>query len=161
MKRIPLPVILTQSIAEQAYRNVRETFSQYRWRSVAQLSAWAKDGEVGITSRVKYLLYQNEGTKPFLMKNLDGKTIPIRNGQFTDFVTVRNVGTPGYVTIPDKPWPPPYPSNATAPGRVYRQQRWRHPGLKPKHFIQDALSSAIEQKKPLLQKALNTMLGNK
>jgi len=34
---------------------------------------------------------------------------------------------------------------------VYRQQKWRHPGIKPTHFLEEAISFAIKKDKKNLQ----------
>jgi len=32
-------------------------------------------------------------------------------------------------------------------GKVWRDQRWRHPGLQPKNFMRDAITSAIRDER--------------
>jgi hypothetical protein len=156
-KKKLLPLSVTQPIAEQALRNVRQNMVNRGWgRSTGKVTTWAMPGKVGIQSSVKYLMYQEKGTKPFLMKSLEGRWIPIKNGGSTRVIQVRDVGKPGWVTIPDKPWPPAYPSNATPPGRVYRRRKWRHPGLRPQYFMRDALLDAIKSKRGLVKGALKS-----
>ena len=37
----------------------------------------------------------------------------------------------------------------TLPGgvRVFRQQKWKHPGIKPTHFLDEAINFAIKKNK--------------
>jgi hypothetical protein len=48
----------------------------------------------------------------------------------------------------------------TLPGgvRVYREQKWRHPGLKPKNFLENAIQQAINEAKPKIQQQLRATL---
>jgi len=39
-------------------------------------------------------------------------------------------------------------------GKVFRQQRWRHPGLKPKRFMETALSQAIKDSRMDVQRTI-------
>jgi hypothetical protein len=55
------------------------------------------------------------------------------------------VGEPGYVNIPHR-------------GKVWRDQRWRHPGLKPRNFLRDGLNKAIKDNQPAVQAWANSLL---
>jgi hypothetical protein len=79
-------------------------------------------------------MYQESGIKPFLMTWVDGKTLPMKcaQGDGPHFRRGGHVGEPGMVDIPHR-------------GKVWRNQRWRHPGLKPKNFMHDAIEKAIKE----------------
>jgi hypothetical protein len=91
---------------------------------------------------MKHLLYQNSGVKSFLMYWAEGRTVPMgrKQGDGPHFVRVKpgTVGTPGYVNIPHR-------------GKVWRDQRWKYPGLQPKRFIEDAIASTIRENRQLIR----------
>lgn len=97
-------------------------------------------GRVGIQTKQKYLMHQVRGTKSFLMTWVEGRTIPLggRRGMSAHFRRGSHVGEPGYVNIPGV-------------GRVYREQRWRHPGIKPNRFMEDAITAAVKESQPLIR----------
>lgn len=138
---IPLPSELTQQIAEYAVELASEAMERRGWNSKGALEPTWGEGEIGIRPAKgrEYLDYQNSGTRPFLMTALEGKTIPMPNGRGgTNMITVRGVGQPGWVWIPFK-------------GRFWREQKWLHPGIKPTHFIDDAIDQAIMDFKPEIE----------
>ncbi len=71
------------------------------------------------------------------MYELEGKFIPMKTGGRT----AKGVGTPGWVTLPGGV-------------RVFRQQKWRHPGIKPTHFLEEAIEFAIKRDKKDLKQWL-------
>ncbi|WP_267716798.1 hypothetical protein [Streptomyces sp. CoH17] len=97
---------------------------------------------IEVNRKEHFLMYQEYGTKPYLMTSLEGKTVKI--GQ--RFVHVKGVGQPGYVTLPGGV-------------KVYRQQKWRHPGLKPRHFMRDSITQAVEEHKEEIDKFVKQILG--
>ena len=149
MTLVPAPVALTQQIADQATRNARENLRGRGWKSSGALKPYADDGAVGISSTVNYLLIQNKGFSPFVMWWVKNRTLPLgcKMGDGPHFRNGKNVGTPGYVDIPHK-------------GRVFRQQRWRHPGLQPKRFMEKAITQAVKDSRMDIQRAaMNTLRG--
>lgn len=54
-------------------------------------------------------------------------------------------GTPGYVNIPHR-------------GRVWRDQRWRHPGIQPQRFMQTAIEAAIKSEQPTIKRDIMAAL---
>ncbi len=94
---------------------------------------------------MKHLLYQNSGVKSFLMYWAEGRTVPMgcKQGDGPHFAHARPgvVGTPGYVNIPHR-------------GKVWRDQRWRYPGLKPKRFVEDAIAGTIRDNKQLIRSSI-------
>lgn len=76
----------------------------------------------------KYLVYVDQGTKPFLMYSLEGKTIPIGGS----FRKVKGVGLPGIVE---------FERNGVIV-RKMRWQKWRHPGIQPQNFVEQAFKAA-------------------
>lgn len=163
---VPMPTFITQRIAESGLQRAREYAIMRGWKSADRLTTHFAPGEAGIRSTVKYLIYQDRGTKSFLMIGLEGKTIPIRNNNGdTSFIKVVGVGTSGWVTIPGDPNKPKnqlYSSNAATPGRMWRDQKWRHPGIKPTHFLRNAMVRSVVNSEPLIRNYLKeNVLGGK
>jgi len=138
MARVPLPVAVSEMIARKAVANARNDLFRRGWKSASAMHPYSRPGRIGINSTVKYLLIQNEGFKPFVMWWVKNRTVPLGcaqgDGPHFRFGNPASVGTAGYVDIPHK-------------GKVWRQQRWRHPGLKPKRFMEGAISQAIRDSK--------------
>lgn len=132
MTRVAAPAAIGKIIAERAVKSARQDIKGRGWRSSGALQPTYADGQVGIRSTMKHLLYQNKGINSFLMYWVEGRSIPLacKQGDGPHIRKGREVGKPGWVDIPHK-------------GRVFRQQKWRHPGLKPKRFLERALSQAI------------------
>lgn len=150
--KVPIPRQLAQQISEQAVTNARNIMSGYGWseRSLEALQPMPGEGMVGIKTSLKYLMYQERGTQPFLMWWVDGKTIPMAcaQGDGPHFRRGGHVGEPGYVDIPHV-------------GKVWRAERWKHPGLKSRSFMRDGLAQAITDYQPAMQQWARGILGGK
>ncbi len=149
--RVPLPESICQRVSMKAVQFAREDIATRGWsnRSMGALSPYSGQGLVGIQTSVKYLMRQNEGISPFLMHWVEGKIIPMgcSQGDGPHFRRGKDVGKPGYVDIPHR-------------GKVWRDQKWRHPGLKPKNFMQDAISRAIsEERESIRQEIMEALKG--
>lgn len=140
--RIPVPAPLAMKISRDAVRHANESMAGFGWsdKAMQALSPMPGEGLVGIKTSAKYLMYQERGIKPFLMWWVQGRTIPMgcKAGDGPHFRRGGHVGEPGYVDIPHV-------------GQVWRDQRWRHPGLAPKNFMRDSLHRAVEENRPLMQ----------
>lgn len=121
-------------MSEMAVQRAREYGDRRGWRGTRYLEPVVSKGVVGIKVTRQYLLYQNYGTRPRVMYELEGKFIPMKGGGRV----ARGVGQPGWVILPGG-------------RRVYRQQKWRHPGIKPTHFLEEAIEFAIKKDKKNLQ----------
>jgi hypothetical protein len=121
-------------MSEMAVQRAREYGDRRGWKGTRYLEPVVAKGQVGIKVTRKYLMYQNDGTKPRVMYELEGKTIPMKGGMRR----AKGVGQPGWVTLPGGV-------------RVFRQQKWRHPGIKPTHFLEEAISFAIKKNKQDVQ----------
>ena len=86
-------------------------------------------------SNAHYLRFQEGGTRPFVMWWAEGRVIPLKPNVFR---LAKGVGQPGWVNIEGK--------------RIWRDQKWRHPGIKPTRFMEDALKQAVEENKSALVK---------
>ena len=153
MTRIGAPADLAQKIADRATQNARQDLRGRGWKSSGALQPYSDEGQVGISSTLNYLLKQNSGFKPFVMWWVKNRTVPLScaqgDGPHVRFGNPESVGQPGWVDIPHK-------------GRVFRQQRWRHPGLKPKRFMEKAISRAIKDSKMDVQEAvMNSLRGGR
>ncbi|QDF18597.1 hypothetical protein SEA_PUPPER_111 [Gordonia phage Pupper] len=149
--RFPAPDNLAQSIADRAVQLARQDVRGRGWKSSGALRPVAQAGQVGIDSTVKHLYFQNKGISPFLMHWVTGRTVPLgcAKGDGPHFRVGKDVGMPGWVDIPHR-------------GKVFRQAKWRHPGLKPKHFMEKAISRAIkESRDQTRQEMLNVLRGGR
>lgn len=145
MARVPLPADTTQIIARRALIAARSDLYRRGWKSASSLMPISDDGAVGISSTVNYLLIQNRGFGPFVMWWVKNRTVPIGcaqgDGPHFRFGNPDSVGTAGYVDIPHK-------------GRVFKPIRWRHPGLKPKRFMESSIQGAIKSSRQDIRKAV-------
>src|SRR5690606_29489640 len=103
--------------------------------SINSLTAFSEEGLVGIRTTVKHLHYQNAGTKPRVMWELEGKIVPLPSGP----ILATRVGQPGW-GYQDRYNKQRYPHT----GRIWREQRWRHPGIDKTHFMQRSIYRAIK-----------------
>lgn len=152
MTKSPIPNQLALKISNDAVANARNQMKSFGWssKSLQALQPMAENGLVGIRTSQKYLMHQERGTKPFLMTWVNGRTLPLgcKQGDGPHFRRGGNVGTPGYVNIPHV-------------GQVWRDARWRHPGLQPKNFMRDGLNQAIQANQPVVKQWLKGLLGQK
>jgi hypothetical protein len=147
--RLAAPTRVTQVLAQFAVQKAREDVQGRGWKSGGALMPYSAPGEVGISTTMKHLLYQNAGVKSFIMYWVNGRTVPIKGpGGAPHFVRGREAGLPGYVTIPGR-------------GRVWRDQKWCYPGLKPKRFIETAISGAIKENKALIKAEIMAIVSGK
>ena len=149
MAVVAAPLVICEQVNQRAVQLARESIRSLGWseKSIESISAMPAEGQVGLKTTAKYLMHQNRGTKPFLMWWVVGRKVPIgcKQGDGPHIRTGGHVGEPGYVNIPHV-------------GQVWRNQRWRHPGLAPKHFMEDALTKAINEARPQLQQMLMNVL---
>lgn len=162
MKRVPLPRAICEYIADNALSECRAYAFQRGWKSANKLYPYWDKGEAGVKTSEHYLIFQEKGIRPFLMSSLEGKVVPIKDntGQ-VHYTPVSRVGEPGYVTIPgdpDKPKSPLFESRAARPGILYREQRWKHPGIEGTHFMRRAVENAVADSKPVTKKFLVRLL---
>lgn len=135
--RFRLPRSKSRKMSEAAVQRAREYGDRRGWVGTRYLEPLTEKGTVGIKVTRQYLLYQNYGTKPRVMYELEGKFVPMKTGGRR----AKGVGQPGWVTLPGGV-------------RVFRQQKWRHPGIKPTHFLEEAIQFAIKKNKQDLQQWL-------
>ncbi len=149
MTRIAAPAGITALIADKAVQNARNDLEKRNWKSASALRPYSTEGKVGITSTVNYLLKQNSGFPEFVMWWVKNRVVPMGcpqgDGPHIRFGNPDSVGTPGYVDIPHR-------------GKVWRQQRWKHPGLKPKRFMEKAISQAIKDSRREIRESVMTGL---
>jgi hypothetical protein len=148
--KVPIPQTLAQKISQDAVKYAREQMHGYGWsdKALQALMPMPGEGKVGIQTSLKYLMYQEKGTKPFLMTWVQGRTIPMGCGQGDGphFRRGSGVGQPGWVNIPHR-------------GRVWRDQKWRHPGLKGRGFMAAGVNKSIEANQPLINAYTRKLLG--
>ena len=148
--KVPIPKHLAQKISNDAVANARNNMGQWGWseKSLQALQPMPGEGVVGIKTTLKYLMFQERGIKPFLMHWVNGRTIPMgcAQGDGPHFRRGGHVGEPGMVSIPHV-------------GQVWREQRWRHPGLKARNFMAEGLQQAIAENQPAIQAWVRGLLG--
>lgn len=136
-------------VSQRAVQLANETMRGYGWsdRALTALSAMPGEGQAGIKTTQKYLLHQDRGTKPFIMWWVEGRVLPLgcKQGDGPHFRTGKDPGQPGWVNIPHV-------------GRVWRDQKWRHPGIQPKGFMENALTRAAQEAKPDIKRQVLAML---
>lgn len=147
-KKLSMPRQVTSPMSQRAAQIAREGAVARGWKSSAALLPIAGPGYVGIKTEKKYHMYQEQGTKPFLMRSLEGKTVPINGPDGLHFVKVVGVGQPGWVTLPGgiKKW---------------RDQKWRHPGIKATNLMRDSIAQAVREDRVLVEQFMNELIGNK
>jgi hypothetical protein len=140
--KVPIPESVSREIAEVAVQRARENFVRRGWSPQAQnsLSPVFGEGVVGIRTDLNYLSFQNRGIRSFVMWWAEGRIIPMPDGP----IRATGVGQPGFVKVPSKTFPGVKVS-------VWRDQKWKHPGLKPKRFFENAISQAILEATPRLK----------
>ena len=148
--KIPHPRSGCKRTSELAAKKARQSARSMGWsdRTIQSITPMKNTGGVvGITSSLKYVMYQEKGTKPYLMWWVEGRNVPLscKQGDGPHIRRGSHVGEPGYVNIPHV-------------GQVYRDQRWRHPGLKPKNFMQQAVQEALKEDRPSLKKDIMYLL---
>lgn len=138
MVKVKVPVSLARETAQRAQSHARNIMYKRGWSgsTANSLSTVSADGMVGLSSPVKHIFYQERGIRSFLMSELEGKRIPIGDR----IVTAKDVGKPGFVRIPRKGGGPDIVK--------WRNQKWRHPGIKPQNILKDSLSRAILEDTP-------------
>lgn len=154
MTNIPIPLAISEQISNLAARRAREGLQRRHWSPRAQESIHPApaEGQVGIRTALHYLHIQNRGFGPFLMTSLEGRVIPLRTHTGAIMmIRVRGVGQPGPGFQNRKYDPPARP--------VWRRQRWRHPGIRPERFMENAISQAILETRPDLQHRVMMVLG--
>jgi len=131
--KIPIPLEASIRMSERAVIHARANMARRGWsdRTTQAIAPMAEPGLVRIRSTAKHVMFQNLGIKPFLMTQLEGKTVPIKGRLFR----VKGVGLPG-MGYQDRKYNP-------IKGSIWREQRWRHPGIRPEKFLENAISRAI------------------
>ena len=149
MVHIAIPADLARHITDRAVQNCRQDLSGRGWKSSRALAPKTGEGLVGIQTSARYLMFQEQGIRPFLMRWVEGRTLPLgcSQGDGPHFRKGSHVGEPGYVTLPHG-------------GKVWRQARWRHPGIRANRFMQSAIKKGIEESKTeIRQEVMRALRG--
>lgn len=150
MVKVRVPAELCRRVSNRALTHAQNEMTKRGWsdRTIRGIKPVDGDGVIGITSPDKHVFFQEKGIRPFLMHALEGKRVPIGDR----VLTVKDVGKPGFVKIPRKGGGPDK--------TVWRNQKWRHPGIKPQNILKDALSRAIlEERQGVNQEILRRLEG--
>lgn len=152
--RVPIPRELSKEIAADATRIARQYAQGQGWSpsSVSSFMSVYEEGVIGIRTSIKHLHYQNAGTKPFVMWWAEGKIIPLPSGP----ILATRVGQPGW-GYQDRKDKKRFPHT----GRIWREQRWRHPGIQKTHFMQRSIRRAIKDARPTLQQRTLEILAGR
>lgn len=137
---IAMPERITEKVAYSAVDFAKQYGRSRNWKSTEALRPIWGRGWAGLNSPFPHLLYQNFGTRPRVMWELEGKVVPIRDATGLHFVRAVGVGQPGWARMPD--------------GRmIWREQKWKHPGIKPTMFMNKAIKQAVRLHKSELQRS--------
>ena len=135
-RQIPLSPDVAHAISLRAAEIVRRTAPVGPRNSRRLVRATWQRGQVGvhIPPQAIHLLYLDQGIRSFIMKSLEGKTIPIRNPNGSiSFRVAKNVGRPQILTRDEQ-------------GKIIHSKlSWRFPGIEPMNFIQPAIQQAIRE----------------
>lgn len=135
-QNLPIPPAVARQISIRAAELAREFAPRGPRNSRKRIQATSDLGRVGIyvPEDAQHLIYLDQGIAPFIMKDLEGKTIPIRNGDGSiSFRKAKNVGQ--RVVARDSK------GRFSSGGTV----KWRHPGTKAINFIEKAINQAIQE----------------
>lgn len=133
---IPIPEKDARDIATRAAQIIRQTAPKGQNDSRRMVRATWQKGSIGVVfpKKASHLLYLDKGVKPFIMYELEGKTIPIRgkDGSLV-FRTAKNVGKPQITA-------------RNAKGQIqWTKRRWRHPGIEAQNFVDKAFQQALKE----------------
>lgn len=135
-KNLRLPDDIAHQISLRAAELARQYAPRGPRNSRSRIRATSSTGKVGIyiPPGSEHLLYLDKGIAPFIMYNLEGKTIPIRNADGSiSFRKAKGIGGTR-ITARDKS------------GRIINsEKKWKHPGTQPLNFIDKALNQAVEE----------------
>jgi len=135
-KKVQVSPAVAHQISLRAAEIVRRTAPRGPNNSRRLIRATWQRGQIGIhiPPQAMHLYYLDQGIRPFVMKSLEGKTIPISNPDGTiSFRRAKNVGRPQILSRDER-------------GRInYSKLSWRYPGVEPMNFIQPALIQAIRE----------------
>ena len=135
----PMPEYVTRKIAERAVALAAYRAPKKSGKGASNFQPISSAGQIGISvpSEYGYMMALDRGYDPFVMYGLTGKTIPIRgaNGQIS-FRTAYGSSAPGKRKI----------INRNNLGQITETKiMWKNPGMKGKHFIEDALQQAATE----------------
>lgn len=150
MVKVRVPAELCRRVSNRALQHAQTDMTRRGWSDTTIRGVRTVDGDgiVGITSPDKHVFFQEKGIKSFLMKALEGKRVPIGDR----VLLVKDVGKPGFVHIPRPGGGPDIVK--------WRDQKWKHPGLKPQNILKDSLSRAIlEERAGINQEILRRLEG--
>jgi hypothetical protein len=134
----PIPQRTAEKISRRAVQLARQNAPKKTGKGARGLLPMRRLGEVGIRvpPEVFYMGIQESGMKSFVMHGLAGRVIPIRlpSGELIfRTATPENIGRRRIISRDER-------------GRILTTKlSWWHPGLKPKHFMRDAINQAIRE----------------
>jgi hypothetical protein len=136
MSTQPMPEYVTRKIAERAVTLAAYRAPKKTGKGAESFKPVASTGQIGISvpPEYGYMMALDRGYDPYVMYGLTGKTIPIRdaNGHI-NFRTAYGSSAPGKRKIISR-------NNL---GQITETKiMWKNPGMKGKHFIEDALKQA-------------------
>jgi len=133
-----MPKEVTSKISQRATEIARQLAPKKTGKGAAALRPTSEEGQIGIVipDEVIYMLFQDQGTKPRIQRELAGKTIPIRNANGTISFRTATETNIGRRKI----------TSRNAKGQIVTSKiSWRHPGIKAKHFIDKSLKQATSE----------------
>lgn len=133
---IKLPAEIAHQVSLRAAELARQYAPRGPRNSRAKIRATGATGKIGVyvPPNAEHLLFLDQGIAPFIMYDLEGKTIPIRNADGSiSFRKAKGVGTTRI-------------SARNAKGQIVgSEKKWKHPGTKALNFIEKALDQAVSE----------------
>ena len=130
-----LPNTITSQIARRAVEIAQQLAPKDTGSGAAAISPVSGPGQVGMNVP-GYMKIQNYGSSPHIMKELAGKTIPIRtpSGEIVfRRATVENIGRNKIVARNER-------------GQIVTTKiTWRNPGIKGQHFVEQGIQQAVRE----------------
>jgi hypothetical protein len=146
----------TRTLARQAERRARQACPKLSGAAAGRLEAIWGQGWIGVRFADPYIWYQEKGIRPFTMKSLAGKAVPMwlddpdgsvlrdnpkaqtrtMAGGRRQTLIFRRATNPGARKITARG-----PGGRIAPGGT--KVAWRFPGMHGKDFIRDSLTQVL------------------
>lgn len=130
-----LPETITSQIARRAVEIAQQLAPKDTGSGAAAMSPVSGPGQVGMNVPA-HMKIQNYGSAPHIMRELAGKTIPIRtpSGEVVfRRATTENIGRNKIVSRNEK-------------GQIVATKiTWRNPGIKGQHFVEQGIQQAVKE----------------
>lgn len=130
-----LPSSITSQLARRAVEIAQQLAPKDTGSGAAAISPVSGPGQIGM-NLPGHMVLQNNGTAPHIMRELAGKTIPIRtpSGEIVfRSATSSNIGRNKITARNEK-------------GQIVTTKiTWKNPGIKGQHFVEQGIQQAVRE----------------